>query len=395
MALAKKKKSERILAFDILRGIFLLIILVNHVELYPSIFDFFTGRGRLFVSAAEGFFFLSGLLVSIVYRRRIAYGMRFILFAMWRRAVILYFSAVGLALLFTAWGASAGGRFIKDGLPPLPIDWPALIVETLRLQYNFGWADFLPHYAVFMIFAPLVFWLLLKGKWWVALALSIAVWAFRGDEFTPAWQLIFMTGMIVGYHWEDIKNWYMGLATHRKTLIHYSVFWVTAVTFIFTYTGVYVLSFLNAHIEKLPDWAQSFTLNWNVVHEIIWRAFSKWTLGPGRVLLFYVWFLAAFYLVVRYEKQITKATRGVVTMLGQNSLFVYVTHAFIIFTLRYYYQDNSNIAINFLVTLAAVVLICAITYGHVQLKKRATSRGTTPIKLVIAESKKRVFGTSP
>ncbi len=58
--------TKRIRAFDILRGYFLIVILINHIELYPSFFDFFTGRGRLLVSAAEGFFFMSGLLVGMV-----------------------------------------------------------------------------------------------------------------------------------------------------------------------------------------------------------------------------------------------------------------------------------------------------------------------------------------
>src|SRR5438105_10501736 len=95
-------KSKRIAALDIIRGFFLVVILINHIELYPSGFDYFTGRGRLFVSAAEGFFFMSGLLVGIVYKRRLHLGMKFITVKMWRRALQLYIGSVILTLLFTA-----------------------------------------------------------------------------------------------------------------------------------------------------------------------------------------------------------------------------------------------------------------------------------------------------
>src|SRR4051794_16997728 len=97
---ATAKPSQRIAAFDILRGFFLLVILIDHIELYPSGFDLLTGRGRLMVSAAEGFFFMSGLLLGLVYKRRIALGMRFIFKRMWGRALELYLLSVLLTLLF-------------------------------------------------------------------------------------------------------------------------------------------------------------------------------------------------------------------------------------------------------------------------------------------------------
>src|SRR4051794_39944348 len=92
---SKVPKSKRILAFDLMRGFFLLVIMIDHVELYPNLFDFFTGKGRLWASAAEGFFFLSGLLIGMVYRRRLALGMRYIFKKMWLRAAQLYVVGVG------------------------------------------------------------------------------------------------------------------------------------------------------------------------------------------------------------------------------------------------------------------------------------------------------------
>lgn len=47
----------RIHTIDILRGFFMFMIIVDHLELFPNGFDFLTGRGLLWMSAAEGFFF--------------------------------------------------------------------------------------------------------------------------------------------------------------------------------------------------------------------------------------------------------------------------------------------------------------------------------------------------
>jgi hypothetical protein len=57
-----------------------------------------------------------------------------------------------------------------------------------------------------MAIAPFVFYLIAKGKWWLVAILSVLTWAFRGDNFIMAWQLIFYFGMIVGYYWDEINK---------------------------------------------------------------------------------------------------------------------------------------------------------------------------------------------
>src|SRR3982750_3905966 len=96
---AKVPKSQRILAFDLLRGFFLVVIMIDHIELYYNGWDILTGKGRLWVSAAEGFFFISGLLIGMMYKRRLPLGMKFIFKKMWTRAIQLYIVGVGLTFL--------------------------------------------------------------------------------------------------------------------------------------------------------------------------------------------------------------------------------------------------------------------------------------------------------
>src|SRR5260370_9177170 len=58
---------KRLIIFDILRGIFLLMMIVDHS---PSQLRFFTDQPIGFFSTAEGFVFVSAFLAGMLFRRR-------------------------------------------------------------------------------------------------------------------------------------------------------------------------------------------------------------------------------------------------------------------------------------------------------------------------------------
>ena len=64
-------RVERIRTFDLMRGLFLIIILLNHLSYYPSGLDIITGRSMMYVSAAEGFFLISGIVLGLVRGRKL------------------------------------------------------------------------------------------------------------------------------------------------------------------------------------------------------------------------------------------------------------------------------------------------------------------------------------
>src|SRR6476659_812915 len=64
------KVSKRIEALDYLRGFFILVIIIDHMWRWPNLFQYVSGRGELWVSAAEGFVMISGLLVGYVRGRK-------------------------------------------------------------------------------------------------------------------------------------------------------------------------------------------------------------------------------------------------------------------------------------------------------------------------------------
>jgi hypothetical protein len=354
------KKSNRIVALDIIRGYFLLVIMVNHIEMYPNVFDLGTGRGRLLVSAAEGFFFMSGLLVGMVYKRRLSLGMKFIFKKMWRRALELYAGSIILTVLFTAAAAYLHHPTIKDGIGDVS-NWPHILYETSLMRYGFGWGDFLDRFAILMLMAPFSFYLLTKKKWWLLLIISTSAWAIRGNNFTLSWQIIFNLAMIIGYHWDAINKRLRDLSAKTQRAIKWSVVSITLVTFALSYASVYILSLLNQRLTNLPQSWQNFTLEWNKINEFVWLYSQKWTMGPVRIVLFLIWFSALFMWVNRHYVKINRYTRHIFELLGSNSLFVYIAHAFLVFTFKLFIAPGKPLYINFIVTLAAVISLVMVT----------------------------------
>ena len=359
--------NQRLKALDILRGYFLVVILINHIELYPSGFDLFTGRGRLLVSAAEGFFFMSGLLVGMVYKRRLHLGLRFIFLKMWKRAAQLYIGSVVLTLLFTALAVYLNHPYIKDGLFAVT-DWPHIIKETILLRYGFGWADFLDRFAILMLLAPIGFYLIARGKWWLLAIASLTAWAFRGNNFTLSWQIVFAIGMVVGFYWSEINAWVIGLPARVQRRLKIALYSLAWVSFVLSYASVYLLSFLNQHLlgnpSSLPHWLQSTTLHWNSINQSVWLYSQKWTMGPIRIVLFMIWFTALYMWADKHYERINRYSKGVLELLGRNILFVYIAHAFIIFGFKFFIPAGTTLWQNFLITGAALAMLIAVTYGY-------------------------------
>jgi len=324
-----------------------------------------------------------------MYKRRLHLGMKFIFKKMWIRAAELYAAGVALTLVFLCWVEFTHHAPIKDTLPS-PLPWHHILEQTFLMRFTYGWGDFLVRFALLMLMAPFFFYLVSRGKWWLALAASLTLWLFRGQGFTLSWQIIFNTGILIGFYWDSIQQRWHDLGKKRQLTVK-KVFLVAALTsFTISYASVYVLSLL-FHLwgdSLLPHWLQYVAFDWGNWNHDIWLYADKWTMGPLRVLLFFIWFPVFYALFRHYEVKIQRFSRGLLEMLGRNSLFVYSAHAFIVFTIRMYFiPPTTNFLQNFLITGSGVGLLILVTAGYTKLVRPRVRRLDLAPKLKLKFSK--------
>lgn len=326
-------KKPRIATFDLLRGYFLVSIILNHLDWYPSGLDWVAVRGSLFVSAAEGFFLISGILLGMVRGRKlIEKPFRMVAQLVLHRGAVLYITSIVLMLLFTF----IGWHFLDNpGLKPgiRPPDQPLtdIIMGALSFQYLYGWADFLRLYAIFLFMSPLALWLLRKGRWYIVLAGSVVLWSLypyalnhttnSAELLMPlSWQLIFFAGLIIGFHWVDIEAWWRRLSTKLRALLLNPILAIAGITLVANIVLAIISGFGGANNE-----AASFS------NAMLSTLFDKDRLPILRLILFGFWFVLGFTFVKRYEKYIVRLFGWLLLPFGKNSLYVYTLHAVLLF----------------------------------------------------------------
>lgn len=376
-------KRRRIATLDLLRGFLLFVIILDHSPLSPRLTDLLSGGGDLIVSAAEGFFIISGILVGYLYAHKIILSTRSTVRKIWKRALILYSLSLATTLLFTHIGLATHdptnpshiyrGSFLDISF------WQSLI----SLEYTYGWADFLSRYAVFMFFSPICLLLIAIKKSYVLAIASVLLWWISpiiGLQQFTAWQILFVFGMIAGSQLETI------LDTLKKTQYHLLLRGIVATFFITGFLSLYVVliyPFLrDSHILPGTLWTPSDQLS--DAYNSIRPYFDKETLGVGRIIMAGIWFIALFTIFSKYEKSIQKYTRGMFVFLGKNTLPIYVIHSGVIFFLCLIFTLGSSegAAINTLVAIIALLLTLGLSraYFYLQLKllHHRASAGSRP-----------------
>ncbi|MBC7868831.1 OpgC domain-containing protein [Candidatus Saccharibacteria bacterium] len=329
----KTKQSSRILTFDLMRGYFMVSIVLNHLYWYPNGLDWVAARGNLFVTAAEGFFLISGIVLGTVRGRKlIDKPFRHAATLLLNRGVQLYVTSIVLMLLFTliGWWFFMDNPGLKPGIRPSNEPFWQVVVGALRFDYLYGWADFLRLYSIFILISPLALWLLRKGKWYIVMAISIFVWTLypavgtstkTAELLMPiAWQLIFFSGFVIGFHWNQLANWWQSLSiTLRRNVTAFIV--ATAVV---TVLANIIIAF---DLTLFGLTTQATT----AIETVLSPFFTKESLPVPRLLLAAVWFWAAFWLFSRLERYIVKFFGWILMPFGMNSLYVYTIHAFVVF----------------------------------------------------------------
>lgn len=357
----KASKAPRIVALDLLRGYFMVSIILNHLQWYPNGFDWVAARGSLFVSAAEGFFIISGILLGIVRGRNLLHlPFRVSALKILSRGAKLYVTAVVLMLLFTFIGwFFLDNPGLKPGIRPSDEPLLAVILGGLSFEYIYGWADFLRLYAIFLIMSPLALWLLRKGKWYFVMAGSFALWllfpwalentSHSAELLMPlSWQLIFFGGLTIGFHWVDIKAWWDKLTKRTRQYILIPILSIATITLV---ANVIFSAFATVEFGS----AASIAL-YDSLHATV---FSKEALTWQRLTLFALWFTLGLFIFTRFETRIKKWFGWILVPFGSNSLYVYILHAIILFFAHLLLApiNSTNVFINFIGSVVILGLI--------------------------------------
>lgn len=321
---------ERDLRIDLLRGVSLLMIVIDHIEWTNGIkiLSPFTLHGIGLSDAAEVFVFLSGLVCGISYGRVSAES------GWWacqrkacRRAGQLYIAnlATLVVVLMIVKGSSQAdlGSFRAlrfEGMDaPVSVFWP----RVLLMIYLPSMFDILVLYIVFLLILP-TFLLGLSRRplitFYIALQLYLLaqlypqlsypkyIWNAEGFETTTftqaAWQLLFFTGAILGYL--RLKGLtfriprQLGLACGALVVM------------------IAIVKLAPTLGYRVPDFAAG------LLHAAEHSAFSdKWTLGPIRLVYFTVLTTAVTGFCPSISKRRLNPVLKTVIGCGQNSLSIF------------------------------------------------------------------------
>jgi hypothetical protein len=323
---AEFRRDQRL---DLLRGFCVFAMIVDHIGGASWLYGL-TGGNSWLVSAAEGFVFLSGLTMGLVYRRKVReQGLRAAARAALRRAGTLYLLTVSVTLIFTLLARLTDWSLWTDRALAAgePLD---LLFGALTLHYTYHGADVLALYTLLVAAAPLVFFLLDEGKTPHVAAGSWLIWA--GYQFFPerfsltwtiqdsnyfplaAWQVLFVGGLLLGWHRQPLA---------QRAQRHLAALRTTP-----------ALVALGAPALALAS------VGWVDRGELVSRGFdptiglfAKANLGPGRLLLFLAIFLAAYLVLTVCWAPLERALGWLLLPLGQTALYGYTLQLFLVLPL--------------------------------------------------------------
>lgn len=328
------------LALDLLRGFFIVVIIADHLWRWPSLFTFMTGEARLWVTAGEGFVIISGLLVGYVrgYKNR-ELPLLAVSKKLWKRAALLYGWLVGMSILYSVlvW-------YIPMAAPTawvdVPIgDWWQLISATILTIYKHDWIHFLYFYALLLTVTPLVVYWLRTQRIYAVVLFTIAgyiVGRIMNIEWLQ-WMPMFFLPAIAGYHLSDIQIWWSRLGRNKR----HALLWLLYGTVGLSIIASIICTFI------LPDNSLASSLN---------HLFSKEFYFPvARIPIALLWFVGFVMLFHHSRKPIDRFVGWLLLPFGMRSLTAYIVHGSILFIIALLIPLTANVWYNTAIGVVAII----------------------------------------
>jgi hypothetical protein len=315
------RQNGRDHVLDFLRGICILSMALAHFGTPLSRWLNFRVLG--FVTGAQGFLLISGLVSGIVYGRVLARdGAAFAERKVWSRirklVLHIWFILSIAALLSLALGDAASFQG-SEWAPMLQNPWLAWLGGLVFL-YQPPIVDILVMYVFFLAALPLALGILQAGRWKLYLAVVAAVYGlgqifsvsriwpesmmYLGGWSLPGWQLLFFAGVFLGSPFEKpVLDW-----TRSKPAVAASMILAAGL-------------FLMAH----PRWVPGITPEGiEHLHRLDSTWAEKMAMAPLSVLNFLVFVHLASVAAPFLRRAIP--SRNPISALGSRSLEVFSLH---------------------------------------------------------------------
>jgi hypothetical protein len=314
---------KRRIELDAARGAMLVWMTLTHL---PTLLTPWVNQPFGYISASEGFIFLSALFTGLIYFRLLerngAGAMTGKLFLralrLYRYHVVLLFAAFMVVARFAI---SGHNQNLYNLLDFYFAAGPArAIVDALLLVYRPPLLDIIPLYLIFLLLSPLTLIVAVKVGWRFILGGSFAIWLLAqfglrqalyglaahhlglriplnemGAFNLWAWQFMWVLGMWCGVRWAKgdlpVEKW------ARRA-------WIPAA---FVATALLTVRYTEVHGFNLAAWS---------------ILFDKWHLGAARL----VDFAAIATLLIRFQSVVKPLAVRPLVLLGQASLQVFCAH---------------------------------------------------------------------
>jgi hypothetical protein len=348
-------KLERRPELDALRGLFLVWMTLTHL---PTRYSDFVNQPIGFVSSAEGFVFISALLVGRLYMREFVQDPFNVSAQLWKRSFKIY--GYHLLMLTFAFTVVAGfavhtHKAALTNLLDFYLAHPVTaIAGSVLLLYCPPLLDILPMYVAFLFFTPIILSAAVRHGWRAILAASGGFWLlaqFGLRDIVHNWVVhithlripLQETGAFNLFAWQAV--WAVGLWIGARTALEAEPFrrvpgWLAATS------AALCLFFIGIRWGWLGP---------HLTLQALSVPLDKWQIGPLRVVnliafgLFFYWLRKYVLRLVAIEPFPT---------LGKASLRVFCAHIFFVFVgLALLYGDFNADGLDQLHGLPAILLL--------------------------------------
>jgi hypothetical protein len=338
---APAARTERDVELDFLRGLAMMFVVVNHITL-PSAYRLVTVERIGPVTGAEIFVLLSGVVLGLVYRSRIPRdGWGPVVRRLLRRAAKLYVASVAVVAsvyalaripgidgsVLTTWTDERTGERYEL----YPGEGLEFVGSLLTLEAGPGQFNVMGLYVVMLLVAPALLWLLSRRLTLAVLALSwglYVLYALAPRDLLPAqsensfpvlvWQLLFVHGIVVGYHRGAILRFMRG--TGGATVLGLATVGFLAFAF---YAW-------NSPWAYVPDEARLGLIHEDTYNDLYGRFFERRALGVGRLLALACSMIVLYALLVRFRERVRPLLGWFFVPLGAATLYVFIVHVYFV-----------------------------------------------------------------